>query len=78
MTSLLLQLLVILAVARACGWLLGHFGQPPVIGEMAAGLLLGPIVFGAVAPQLQAALFPAASLAPLSALATLGLVMFMS
>ena len=77
MTSLLLQLLAILAVARACGWILGHFGQPPVIGEMAAGLLLGPIVFGALAPQAQAWLFPAASLPPLSALATLGLVMFM-
>jgi Kef-type K+ transport system membrane component KefB len=74
---LLLQLLAILAVARACGWILGHFGQPPVIGEMAAGLLLGPIVFGALAPQAQAWLFPAASLPPLSALATLGLVMFM-
>ena len=77
MTSLLLQLLAILAVARACGWILGHFGQPPVIGEMAAGLLLGPIVFGALAPHAQAWLFPAASLPPLSALATLGLVMFM-
>nr|WP_255699394.1 cation:proton antiporter [Luteimonas sp. Y-2-2-4F] len=74
---LLLQLLAILVAARACGWVLRHFGQPPVIGEMTAGLLLGPIVFGAWAPELHAALFPVASLPPLSALATLGLVLFM-
>ena len=78
MTTLLLtQLLVILVAARACGWLLKHFGQPPVIGEMAAGLLLGPIALGALAPDLHASLFPAASLPPLASLATIGLVLFM-
>ena len=78
MTTLLLtQLLVILVAARACGWLLKHFGQPPVIGEMAAGLLLGPIAFGALAPDLHASLFPAASLPPLASLGTVGLVLFM-
>ena len=76
-TLLLVQLLVILVVARGCGWVLRHFGQPPVIGEMAAGLLLGPIVFGAFAPELHASLFPAGSLAPLAALATFGLILFM-
>lgn len=78
MTALLLtQLLVILVVARCCGWILRYVGQPPVIGEMAAGLLLGPIAFGALAPDLHETLFPAASLGPLSALATLGLILFM-
>lgn len=77
MTTLLLQLLVILVAARACGLLLRRLGQPAVIGEMAAGFLLGPVVFGQWAPQAHAALFPPASLAPLSALATLGLVLFM-
>ncbi|MET0327678.1 MAG: cation:proton antiporter [Luteimonas sp.] len=76
-TLLLLQLAVILLAARACGWLLRYFGQPAVIGEMAAGLLLGPVVFGAWMPDVHAALFPAASLPPLSALATIGLVLFM-
>ena len=76
-TLLLLQLAVILIAARACGWVLRYFGQPPVIGEMTAGLLLGPVVFGAFLPDLHAALFPAASLPPLSALATVGLVLFM-
>ncbi|MGO3126997.1 MAG: cation:proton antiporter [Luteimonas sp.] len=76
-TLLLLQLAVILIAARACGWALKYFGQPPVIGEMTAGLLLGPVVFGAFLPGMHAALFPAASLPPLSALATVGLVLFM-
>ena len=74
---LLLQIAVILVVARLCGLLLARLGQPPVIGEMAAGLLLGPVVFGVALPDLHAALFPAASLPALSALATLGLVLFM-
>ena len=74
---LLLQIAVILVVARLCGLLLARLGQPPVISEMAAGLLLGPVVFGAALPDLHAALFPAASLPALSALATLGLVLFM-
>ena len=43
-SPLLLQLVIILATARACGLLLRHVGQPPVIGEMAAGIILGPIV----------------------------------
>src|SRR5690606_40651107 len=47
---LLLQLLLVLAPAKACGAVLRHAGQPPVIGEMAAGLLLAPLVFGASWP----------------------------
>ncbi|MCR6687743.1 cation:proton antiporter [Pseudoxanthomonas sp.] len=78
MTGLLLfQVAVILVAARLCGLLLARLGQPPVIGEMAAGILLGPIVFGAALPELHAALFPATSLPALSALSTLGLVLFM-
>ena len=75
--QLLLQLIVILATARVCGWLLRFVGQPAVIGEMIAGLLLGPVVFGALFPQLHAELFPKASLEGLLSLSTLGLVMFM-
>lgn len=76
-TILLLQLLIILGVARACGWLLQHLGQPAVVGEMAAGLLLGPMVLGALFPQWHAQIFAPASLAGLQALATVGLVLFM-
>jgi Kef-type K+ transport system membrane component KefB len=75
--QLLLQLIVILATARVCGWILRFLGQPTVIGEMLAGLLLGPVVFGRMFPQVHADLFPKASLEGLSSLSTLGLVMFM-
>jgi len=76
-TLLLVQLAVILGAARLCGKLLQRFGQPPVIGEMAAGLLLGPIAFGAWLPELHGALFARASLPPLSGLANIGVVLFM-
>ncbi|MBB3226367.1 Kef-type K+ transport system membrane component KefB [Luteibacter sp. Sphag1AF] len=74
---LLVQLVVILLTARALAWVLRWFGQPPVIGEMIAGLALGPLVFGAIAPDTQAALFTKASLPALQSLSTLGLVLFM-
>lgn len=54
-----IQLLVILAVARLVGALALKLGQPRVVGEMIAGILLGPTLFGALAPQLQAQLFAA-------------------
>lgn len=76
-TLLLLQLIVILAAARACGWLLKYLGQPGVVGEMAAGILLGPVCFGALFPETHAQIFAGSSLAGLSALATVGLVLFM-
>ena len=76
-TVLLLQLITILVTARACGWVLRHVGQPSVVGEMAAGLLLGPMVAGALWPELHAQLFSKASIAGLTSLSTLGLVLFM-
>jgi Kef-type K+ transport system membrane component KefB len=76
-TSLLLQLIVILTTARVCGWVLRHVGQPSVVGEMAAGLMLGPVVMGALFPSLHAQLFSKESLQGLSSLSTLGLVLFM-
>jgi Kef-type K+ transport system membrane component KefB len=46
-----------------------------VVGEMVAGLMLGPAVFGAAAPGLQAALFQRSSLPELDAISQLGLVL---
>lgn len=77
LTLLFLQIIVILAVARGCGLILRAFGQPMVIGEMAAGFVLGPVIFGTLFPQWHGALFPPASLPALSSLATLGVVLFM-
>ena len=74
---LLVQLGVILVVARLCGRVLARFGQPAVIGEMAGGLLLGPMVFGAALPQWHAQLFAPGSLPALSGLSTLGVALFM-
>lgn len=54
---LLLQLILILAVARVFGWLFRRFGQPAVVGEIVAGIVLGPSVFGLVSPELFAAVF---------------------
>ncbi|HSJ99205.1 MAG TPA: cation:proton antiporter, partial [Myxococcota bacterium] len=54
-----LQLIALLAVARGLGGLLRRIGQPAVVGELAAGLVLGPSIFGQLAPAAQAWLFPA-------------------
>ncbi|RDI97205.1 cation:proton antiporter [Dyella solisilvae] len=75
---LLVQLLVIIVAARLMAWALRWLGQPAVVGEMIAGLALGPLVFGALAPSWQAQLFPADSLGNLQSLSTLGLVLFMT
>lgn len=76
-TTLLLQLIVILGTARVCGWVLRHLGQPSVVGEMAAGMVLGPVVMGALMPEVHGQLFAKATLGGLSALSTVGLVLFM-
>jgi len=74
---LLLQAIVIVAAARSVGAAFRRFGQPAVVGEMVAGLLLGPSLFGALAPGLSAWLFPPASLDLLNAFSQFGLVLFM-
>jgi Kef-type K+ transport system membrane component KefB len=76
-SPLLLQLVIILGTARVLGLVLRYFGQTPVIGEMAAGIALGPIVFGALAPELHAHVFAKDSIGALGSLSQLGLVLFM-
>src|SRR5690242_11959575 len=58
LTVFLLGLAVLLACAHALGEVARRFGQPMVIGEMFAGLLLGPTFFGWLAPDAQQWLFP--------------------
>ncbi|MGM9481873.1 cation:proton antiporter [Roseateles sp. NT4] len=54
-----LQLAIILLACRVVGWFGSKFlGQPQVVGEMIAGVLLGPSLFGLLAPEIQAAIFP--------------------
>ena len=71
------QIAVVLAAARTLGWLFRRIHQPQVVGEMVAGILLGPTLLGALAPTLSAALFPPASLDHLATLSQVGLVIFM-
>jgi Kef-type K+ transport system membrane component KefB len=75
--TLLLQTVVIVAAARCLGAVFRRFGQPAVVGEMIAGLLLGPSLFGAIAPDASRFLFPPASLELLNAFSQFGLVLFM-
>ena len=73
-----LQLVVILATARAAGTLAWRFlGQPRVVGEMLAGILLGPSVFGLAAPALQSRVFPPETTPVLFVLAQLGVGLYM-
>jgi Kef-type K+ transport system membrane component KefB len=74
---LVLQIAVILVAARLVGFLFQKIHQPQVMGEMVAGILLGPSLLGWLAPGVSAALFPPASLSYLNALSQVGLVVFM-
>lgn len=77
LNTLLLQIVVILTTARLVGGLFRKIHQPQVVGEMAAGIILGPSLLGWLAPGVYGALFPAESLGFLSALSQIGLILFM-
>jgi len=72
-----LQVAVILGVCRIVGALAVRVGQPQVVGEMIAGVLLGPSFFGMFKPDWQAALFPEESKAILFAVSQVGLAIYM-
>jgi Kef-type K+ transport system membrane component KefB len=74
---ILLDVAVILVAARAGSLLFERIGQPPVIGEIVAGLALGPTVLGALPGDPSADLFPAETLDVLKLIGQLGLVLFM-
>jgi Kef-type K+ transport system membrane component KefB len=74
---LLAQIVVVLAAAAVAGKIMRAARQPHVVGEMVAGIVLGPSVLGALLPDVSAALFPTASLGYFSALSQIGLLLFM-
>jgi Kef-type K+ transport system membrane component KefB len=72
-----LQILVVLLAAGVGARALRLLGQPAVVGEMTAGIVLGPSLLGALLPGVSARLFPADGLRPLLALGYVGLVTYM-
>ena len=77
LSRLLLQVVVIVVAARLAGMLFRRIGQPAVIGEMVAGILLGPSLLGLLFPDALTFLFPAASLGNLKLLSQVGVILFM-
>lgn len=74
---LLAQIITIIFVARFFGWVFRKIGQPSVIGEIIAGIALGPSLLGLYFPEFSSALFPIQSLGNLQFLSQIGLILFM-
>jgi K+:H+ antiporter len=77
LSILLLQVTLILIFARLVGALFVKIGQPSVIGEMVAGILLGPSLLGLAFPKIMSFLFPAPSMGSLRLLSQIGVIIFM-
>src|SRR5262245_30013099 len=77
LTLLLIQLALILALARGLGLITQWIGQPLVVAEITAGIVLGPSLLGSLWPEAMTALFPDTSLPVLKLLSQVGLVLFM-
>ena len=71
------NLAIIVIAARFFGWLFGKVGQPPVVGEILAGVILGPSILGRLYPGVIHALLPPPTVSVLSAFAQIGLVLLM-
>src|SRR5262249_22596341 len=77
LSRLFLQLLIIIGASGVIAWLFTHCGQPAVIGEMVAGVLLGPSLFGLLAPNAFQFIFSASSLDALRLLSQVGVCLFL-
>lgn len=77
LAMLLAQIVTIVLVARLFGWICTKIGQPTVIGEMIAGIVLGPSLLGLYFPEFSEALFPEVSKDNLKFLSQIGLILFM-
>lgn len=74
---LLVQVVIIIFVARVFGWIFKRFRQPAVIGEIIAGIALGPSLLGMYFPGFSENLFPPDTLGNLQLLSQIGLILFM-
>ncbi|HOI87147.1 MAG TPA: cation:proton antiporter, partial [Lentimicrobium sp.] len=77
LSVLILQILVIILASRILGWIMSLINQPTVIGEIMAGIMLGPSLLGLYFPGATEFLFPAESLGNLQFLSQIGLILFM-
>ncbi len=77
LARLLVQFIVIIVATRAVGAAFSHFGQPAVIGEMTAGVLLGPSLLGWLSPGSFTFIFPKESLGILQLFSQIGVCLFM-
>src|SRR5689334_8423615 len=73
----MVQAALIIALSRIIGMVMTRLGQPMVIAEIAAGVVLGPSLLGLLAPGVLTVLFPAQSMGLLSSFSQIGLVLFM-
>lgn len=74
---LLSQIVVVCTAARLLGWVAEKLHQPRVVGEILAGILLGPTFLGWLSASLFSSLFPPTKLQPLYFLSQIGLLLFM-
>jgi Kef-type K+ transport system membrane component KefB len=74
---LLLQILIILATCRVVGFLFKKIRQPTVVGEILAGIILGPSLLGSLFPGAYAFIFPEESFSNIQILSQVGLILFM-
>src|SRR5713226_7870970 len=77
LSRLFLQLFIIIGASGVVGWIFTRCGQPAVIGEMVAGILLGPSLFGLLAPNVFHFVFTASSLDALRLLSQIGVCLFL-
>jgi Kef-type K+ transport system membrane component KefB len=77
LVSVLLQLILIVLAARLAGNLARRVGQPRAVGEIVAGLMLGPSLFGYFLPELSASLFTSQASVPMQVLSQIGLILLM-
>jgi Kef-type K+ transport system membrane component KefB len=77
LSTLILQIIAIIFFGKLFGFLFKKIGQPTVIGEIVAGIVLGPSIIGMMFPEFSAFVFPKESLKILQFLSQIGLIMFM-
>jgi Kef-type K+ transport system membrane component KefB/nucleotide-binding universal stress UspA family protein len=75
--QVLIQVLLVIALSRLVGAGFRRIKQPLVIGEIVAGIMLGPSLFGAIAPDAAAVIFPPETIPFLGVLSQIGLIFFM-